>query len=178
MHILATGDYPEADPDPVLAPLNVDPPMAPPIAFLQHPPSEPPSPLSSASDESSDEDPGFLGFRVYNDQEHDVHAVSDDSAPAFPSTSSYLPTPNSPSLPVSLPLDSPRWKDILAANLLHHYQDNEKTDNFARAVESASKRVLYLEEVERLRVHNRQATITGQPLAPIPNVDGLTGPLV
>lgn len=183
MRTLAVGDVPEPDPFPVSTPLAVDPSMTPSLPFPLHPPSEPPSPSSSASYESSDEESGFPGFRAYDEQEpepsHAIgvedssssHAQRDDQP--IPSQSSYFPT-NSPKLPVSLPLDSPQWTDILATHLPW---GPSTPDDLIRVVEGDSRRLRYKETVERLREYNRQAIIAGLPLAPIPNVDGQKAPL-
>ncbi|KAG8951698.1 hypothetical protein FRC04_005719 [Tulasnella sp. 424] len=175
MRIIGVGDDPEEDPTPVSTLLTVDPSMAPSPAALQHPPPSPPSPPSSVSDELSDTESGFPGFRVYSDQEHEIHDIADTSAQALPSSSTSLPTADFHKPPVSLPLSSSQWKGILAGNIPHD-DDDEQTDSFTREVENDSRMAIHFEELERLREHNRLANIAGQPLAPIPNVDGSTSP--
>ncbi|KAG9042818.1 hypothetical protein FS837_010328 [Tulasnella sp. UAMH 9824] len=182
MHVLAVGDVPEPDPVPVSTPFTVDPSMAPSLPSPLHPPSEPPSPSSSASYDSSDEESGFPGFRAYDDHEpepsHTIdvegssssHAQRDDQA--ISSQGSYIPS-SSPEFPVSLPLDSPRWTEILA---IHLPWGPSTPDDLIRIVEEDSKILQYNETVERLREYNRQAIIAELPLAPIPNFDGLKAP--
>ncbi|KAG9042821.1 hypothetical protein FS837_010331 [Tulasnella sp. UAMH 9824] len=180
MHVLAVGDVPEPDPVPVSTPLAVDPSMAPHLPSPLHPPSEPPSPSSSASYESSDEEAGFPGFRADDDQEPEPSLTIDveDSSSShahdqpIPSQSSYFLS-DSPKLPVSLPLNSPQWTEILATRLPW---GPSTPDDPIRVVEEDSKRLRHKETIERLREYNRQAIIAGLPLAPIPNVDGLKAP--
>ncbi|KAG8917374.1 hypothetical protein FRC01_002497 [Tulasnella sp. 417] len=182
MHVLAVGDVPEPDPIPVSTPLAVDPSMAPTLLSPLHPPSEPASPSSSTSYESSDDDDmGFPGLRVSDDQEDEpiLRITVEDSSSshahdqAIPAQSSYLAS-NSPKIPVSLPLDSPQWTEILAT---HHPWGPPTTDELVRVVEEDSKRLRYYEVVGMLREYNRQAITAGLPLAPIPNVNGLKAPL-
>ncbi|KAG8923584.1 hypothetical protein FRC01_012590 [Tulasnella sp. 417] len=181
MHVLAVGDVPEPDPIPVSTPLAVDPSMAPSLISPLHPPSEPASPSSSTSYESSDDDMGFPGLRVSDDQEDEaIHRITIEDwsslhghDQAIPSQSPHLAS-NSPKIPVSLPLDSPQWTEILAT---HHPWGSTTTDELVRVVEKDSKRLRYYEVVEMLREYNRQAIIAGLPLAPIPNVNGLKAPL-
>lgn len=148
MHIPVGVDDPEMGPIPVWDLLAVDPSTAPSPEVLQHPPPSPPSPVP---DESSGTESGFPGCSVYRDQEHEIRDVSDTSAQALPSSSTFIPTANSHKPPVSLPLDSLQWKDILAANIPHD-DDHDKVDSFVREVENDSRRVLHLAELERLRV--------------------------
>ncbi|KAG8900594.1 hypothetical protein FRC00_012165 [Tulasnella sp. 408] len=182
MHVLAVPDVPEPDPVPVSTPYAVDPSMAPSLLSPLHLPSEPPSPSSSASYDSSDDESGFPGFRAYDDHEpepsHTIDVEDSSSSlaqrdeEAISSQSPYLPS-SSPKLPVSLPLDSPRWTEILA---IHLPWGPSTPDELVRIVEEDSRIIQYNESVERLRDYNRQAIFAGLPLAPIPNFDGLKAP--
>ncbi|KAG9042817.1 hypothetical protein FS837_010327 [Tulasnella sp. UAMH 9824] len=178
MHILSAENVYEPDHIPVWAPLVVDPSMAPSPMFPPHPPSEPASPTSSVSYDSLDEELGFPDSRAPDHHEHDqVQSIGVDSSTQALDKASTSPPPSflteSPQLPVSLPLNSPQWAQILASQTPYEVSS---TNDLIQVVEGDVSRLHHSDNIERLREHNRQAIAAGWPLVSIPNTHGLKAP--